>query len=72
MTDQRSPRLTAEDFKNAQDVTCDECGSKVFKNVFHIKRISPLVAPNGQEGFIPVPTFCCAKCGHINEVFLQD
>ena len=54
---------------NATDVSCDECGKKVFSQAFLIKRISPLVSPNGQEIMVPMPIFKCSSCGHVNEAF---
>ena len=56
---------------NATDVICDECSEKTFDQAFLIKRISPLVSPNGQEIMAPMPIFKCSSCGHINQMFLE-
>ena len=55
----------------ATDIDCDECSSKTFSQVYLIKRISPLVSPNGQEIMVPMPIFKCSSCNHINEAFLE-
>ena len=34
-----------------------------------LKKLSPLVSPNGQEAIVPVTVFCCESCGHINSEF---
>jgi|TARA_R100000458_G_C8204151_1_gene193727 DNA-directed RNA polymerase subunit RPC12/RpoP len=57
---------------NATDISCDECGSTAFVQVFLIKRISPLVSPNGQEMMVPLPLFKCSSCEHINESFIEN
>ena len=36
-----------------------------------LKKLSPLVSPNGQEAIIPVMVFACDSCGHINQEFQE-
>ena len=57
---------------NATDISCDECGAKTFDQVFLIKRISPLVSPNGQEVMVPMTVFKCSSCNHITEAVLEQ
>lgn len=64
------PQLSERDLANAKDLTCDECGGRVFNNVFVIKHISALASPNGREINAPIPTFACVSCKHINKSFL--
>lgn len=66
----QQPRLTEQDVKNAKTLACEECGHTTFNNVFMIKYISALLSPNGQEVHVPIPTFACSKCDHINKAFL--
>ena len=61
-----NPQINLE---HAVDVTCEKCEYEHFTPVFSIKRISPLVSPTGKEVMVPVQTFACASCGHINEGF---
>lgn len=65
-----APQLSI-DPSDLLDVTCDECGSEVFQQVYFIKKISKVVSPNGEEGLFPIPSFRCVECGHVNEQF-QD
>ena len=48
---------------------CEECKCKAFKQTLMLKKLSPLVSPNGQEAIVPVTVFCCEKCGHVNKEF---
>ena len=57
--------------RDAGDVTCDECESLHFVQVFKIKRISPVISPTGQEVMAPIQIFSCKECGHINKDFLE-
>ena len=34
-----------------------------------LKKLSPIISPNGQEAMIPVGVFACEKCSHINKEF---
>ena len=38
--------------------------------VLKFRKLSALLSPSGEETLIPLQTFACAKCGHINEGFL--
>jgi hypothetical protein len=57
------------DLTHATTLECEECKCKAFKQTLMLKRLSPLVSPNGQEALVPVAVFCCEKCGHVNKEF---
>lgn len=59
------------DLSSAENIECDECENECFERAFIIKRISPLLSPNGQETLIPLQVFKCSACNHINEKFLE-
>jgi DNA-directed RNA polymerase subunit RPC12/RpoP len=64
------PKQVNVDISQADDVKCDECGHDVFVPVFHIKKVSAIMSPNGQEIIAPVQVFGCNKCGHVNKEFM--
>ena len=66
MQTQAKPNI---DLSSATDVDCEECGKKTFREVAMMKRVSALVSPTGKEVLVPVGTFACASCGHINKEF---
>lgn len=57
------------DLSMAVDVVCESCGSKQFREVVFIKKVSALVSPTGKEMIVPVGTFSCAACNHVNTQF---
>jgi len=61
------------DLSNVDSIRCDSdgCDSEYFSPTFVIKKLSALVSPSGKETLIPLQTFKCDKCGHINALFLQ-
>ena len=62
------PRMNV-DLSNALDIVCEACGCKTFKEVAFIKKVSALVSPTGKEAVVPVGTFSCSSCGHVNREF---
>jgi DNA-directed RNA polymerase subunit RPC12/RpoP len=57
------------DLHSALDVVCESCGSRLFKEVAVLKRVSALVSPTGKEMLAPIQTFACAACNHLNVEF---
>ncbi len=46
------------------------CGSKVFTEAMMIKKVSKFMTGNKEDSIAPIPVLACAKCGHVNELFL--
>ena len=57
------------DITQTQGVTCEECGNAYFEDGLIIRKASGLLTGAGQPSYIPIPIFCCKKCGHVNEEF---
>lgn len=59
------------DLSMATDVKCEspECNNDRFREVYFIKKVSKLLTGNANDSYIPIPTFECTKCGHINKEF---
>tara|TARA_R100000008_G_C3586431_1_gene172748 strand:- start:1791 stop:2021 length:231 start_codon:yes stop_codon:yes gene_type:complete len=57
------------DLDATENIVCEECGSTYFSPVFVIKKVSALMSPTGDERLIPIQTFKCSDCGHVNEKF---
>ena len=64
--------LTQTQLEAAKNLTCEKCGCEIMKNVFIVKSISALLMQDGKEALIPVPTFACNECNHINSKFAED
>lgn len=54
---------------DAPNVVCPKCGSRFFKEIYAIKKISAIISPTGQEEFMPVPMMACANCGEIPDEY---
>ena len=59
------------DLTHAQDIICEKCEGKGFKQTMMLKKLSSLMSPTGQEVIIPVAAFACDSCGHINKEFQE-
>ena len=62
-----SDNLKGLQLKDLDAVECSECENPTFIQVHLLRKISAVLSPNGKGGFLPVPIFQCASCGHINE-----
>lgn len=63
-----------EDMKmvfTSPNVICPNCGNKFFKEVYALKRISPIISPTGKEEIIPIPMYACEKCGTIPQEYVK-
>ena len=69
MMNREQPGLNV-DFSQTTSEVCESCGNDTFTQVYHMRKLSALLSPTGQETMIPIPVFACAKCGHINKGFL--
>jgi len=58
------------DMNLATDIKCESCEGLAFRSCFLIKKVSAVISPNGQETIVPVETFACNSCGHINQQFM--
>ena len=52
-----------------QDVSCEKCGNDTFREACFVKRVPALLSPTGKDSYLPVATFACLSCGHVNEPF---
>jgi hypothetical protein len=53
-----------------QALSCDKCGSEVFREGILLRKASRLLTGTAQDALIPIEVFICAQCGHVNEQFL--
>jgi len=71
MTPQVNPNSNTA-LKNSTEVQCEECQNSSFQEVLKIRKISKLLTGAPKDSYMPIPTFQCSKCGHINTEFLPQ
>ena len=52
------------------DVVCEKCECQSFEMVFLFKKLSAVLSPTGKDTMVPLQTYRCTDCGHINKEFL--
>ena len=67
MYDILKPRI---DLKQQPTVTCEDCGSKYFKEVVLLKKVPKLLTGSSEDTIVPFPTYMCNSCGFVNEDFI--
>jgi hypothetical protein len=50
-------------------ITCEACESLAFQEAIMLRKVSKFLTGDVQDGVLPIQTFVCAKCGHINKDF---
>lgn len=50
-------------------IVCDECDNETFTQVLLLRKASKFITGTTQDALMPIPTFACAKCNHVNEEF---
>ena len=65
------PTLDDIDLTHAKTLSCEKCEGVGFRQTLMLKKLSPLVSPNGKEAIIPVGVFACDSCGHVNKEFAE-
>jgi len=61
------PKLNLKD--HGKQLTCEKCNGETFSEAFFMFKVSKLLTGDAQDSLVPVPTFKCTSCGHINEEF---
>ncbi len=70
--DIQQPNSVKVNLDDMKDIVCEKCENRYFVPAFIIKKISSLVSPSGKEGLMPIQTFQCKECNHINEEFQHN
>jgi hypothetical protein len=50
-------------------VVCEECGNTTFQEALMLRKVSKFLTGDQQDGIMPIATFVCTKCGHVNKEF---
>jgi hypothetical protein len=58
-------------FEQTTGVVCEICGSNIFTEGLYLRKVSKFLvaASSDKDQVIPVPTFYCVKCQHVNKEF---
>ncbi len=67
MNQQQQIKLNPDDL---EDVVCEKCECQTFEPVFLFKKLSAVLAPTGRDTLVPMQTYKCTECGHMNKDFL--
>jgi uncharacterized Zn finger protein len=57
---------------DTSEVKCDKCYCSAFTEAVLMRKVSPILTGQAKPGYLPVPTFACAACGHVNEEFVPE
>lgn len=55
--------------QHGTQISCESCSNITFKEVAYVFKVSKILTGESQDSIVPVSTFECAACGHINKEF---
>lgn len=67
-SNQQAP--TRVTLKDTDAVVCDECKNTTFTEAMMMRKASRLLTGAPKDSYIPIPTFVCTSCGHVNDEFI--
>jgi uncharacterized Zn finger protein len=50
-------------------IRCESCDNETFQEALLLRKVSKFLTGQAQDGVLPIPTFVCSKCGHVNAEF---
>tara|TARA_R110000787_G_scaffold64130_1_gene144974 strand:- start:5 stop:256 length:252 start_codon:yes stop_codon:yes gene_type:complete len=53
-----------------EDMVCEKCSNQTFVQVFLFKKLSAILSPSGRDTLVPLQTYECKSCSHMNSDFL--
>jgi hypothetical protein len=69
MSAPQKPQLNIK-LEDTTPITCNKCNGEVFVEGVLLKKASKFLTGTAEDALIPIPTFSCSICGHVNEEFL--
>ena len=70
MNNQQKPVQLKVSLDKTLPVICESCGCQAFQEALMLRKVSKFLTGDAQDGVLPIQTFVCVKCGHINEDFM--
>jgi len=52
-----------------QSIICESCSNDTFNQVLFLRKASKFLTGTTQDALMPIPTFACVKCDHVNKEF---
>lgn len=53
-------------------ITCENCGNDTFQEALLLRRVSKFLTASNKDSILPIPTFVCTQCGHVNTEFKPE
>lgn len=50
-------------------IICEKCNNDVFIQGVFLRKASKFLTGTKEDALVPIPTFVCAVCSHVNDGF---
>jgi hypothetical protein len=68
---QQAPRLNIP-LDKTTPLVCEGCNGQVFQEAILLRKASKFLTGTTQDALVPIPTFVCTDCNHVNDEFLPE
>jgi hypothetical protein len=68
----QNPQMKINLAEHGKPVKCEKCECETFQDVVYLFKISKLITGGPQDTLVPMPSFKCTACGHINAEFTPN
>ena len=61
-------------FEQTSGIICEKCKGSIFSEAYFLRKVSKflIATTSDKDQVIPIPTFFCVKCNHVNKEFLPE
>jgi len=66
---ERQSQIRVNLAEHGTKILCESCENGTFVEQLHIFKVSKLITGAPDDAYVPMKTFVCAKCSHINKEF---
>lgn len=66
---QQKPVQVSIPLNKTTGVVCEQCENTTFQEALMLRKVSRFLTGDAQDGIMPIATFACIKCGHVNQEF---
>lgn len=68
---QQDPQINIQ-LEKTLPMLCEACGNSTFQEALLLRKVSKFLTASAKDSILPIPTFICTKCSHVNAEFIPE
>jgi hypothetical protein len=66
------PQMRVNLAEHGKSIRCEKCNNDTFEEVVYLFKISKIITGAPQDTIVPMPSFKCSACSHVNVEFTPE